>query len=319
MSQPTAPATSVRPLGPSDCRLVETFLDADPGYALFVRSNLTYLARGSDLAQYWGTFAGEALTAVAMDVDGRIALYSPPGGEVRSLAKVVAPAMRFTMGRPDLVEALIEAAPPESKARREDHLLAELTSPSSSTLPGGVTSPPGSLSHEEKMNPETPIAEEVRVVSPPGALIRRATLLDVPALTALYDGSAGFEQSDTDTVRRTIAGRVRTLRTYLAESHGRVVAAASSTAETPFAAMVGGVWTAPETRNQGFAGAVVAALSRDLVEAGMRPYLFYLESNAVAGRLYARVGYRVVGRWSVAYITAAAPRESLGTRGEAHV
>ena len=292
MSQPFAPATSVRRMVPADRGLVEAFLDTDPGYALFLRSNLAHLSRGPGLARYWGASVGSGLSAVAMDVSGRAALYAPPGAPLQPLADVIAPSLRFTMGRPDLVDALTDAAAPAASVHREEHFFAELDP------------------HRDGAS---------RVIAPSGALIRRATLLDVPALTALYDGSAGFEHTDIDTVRRTIAGRVRSLRTYLAESRGRVVAAASSTAETPLAAMVGGVWTAPEARNQGYAGAVVAAISRDLAEAGMRPYLFYLIPNVTAARLYARVGYLVIGRWSVAYITPAAPMESQATGGEAHV
>lgn len=298
----------VRPLTLADREAAASLLDDDPGYGLFPRSNLIHLGRGLSLARYWGAFAGSRLTALAMDVSGRVALYAPVGSDVSPLLEIVAPSTRFTMGRPDLVDALLGAVPPAATIQLEEHMLA--------AVEVGLTSPPGPL-----RSALAPAAQgDALLLGPDGpravvpheergsterswqAVVRRATLLDVPALTELYVGSAGFEDADPDAVRRTVAGRVRSLRTFLVETEGRVVAAASSTGETPRAAMVGGVWTAPHARNRGYASAVVAALTSDLCDAGLRPYLFYLRENAPAARVYARIGYREVGAWSVATI-----------------
>jgi hypothetical protein len=143
----------------------------------------------------------------------------------------------------------------------------------------------------------------LRVPVPPGALIRRGTLRDVPALTRMYLGSDGFEELDEEAVRRTMANRVRAMRTYVAVAGTSLVSACSTSAETPHAAMIGGVWTSPAARNRGYSTAVVAALVRELVEQGRRPYLFYLMDNAPAARVYAKVGFQPIGRWSVAYLS----------------
>ena len=67
---------------------------------------------------------------------------------------------------------------------------------------------------------------------PPGALVRRAQPTDLEALTTLYYRTDGFEFLGKDQVRRTLYGRIRSLRTWVAESEGRLLSAASTSAET---------------------------------------------------------------------------------------
>jgi predicted GNAT family acetyltransferase len=95
--------------------------------------------------------------------------------------------------------------------------------------------------------------------------------------------------------------RVYTLRTYVAETGGRLVAGASTSAESAQAAMIGGVWTLPDERAQGYSTAVVAALAAELLEEGRCPHLFYLEDNAPAAHVYKKIGFQDIGRWAVIY------------------
>jgi predicted GNAT family acetyltransferase len=99
-------------------------------------------------------------------------------------------------------------------------------------------------------------------------------------------------------------GRIRSLRTWVAESEGQLLSAASTSAETADAAMIGGVWTAPDARRRGLSTAVMSALSRELIEEGRRPYLFYLTNTVAAAHVYSQVGYATVGHWSVIYLTS---------------
>jgi uncharacterized protein len=147
---------------------------------------------------------------------------------------------------------------------------------------------------------------------PPGVMIRRARPSDLESLTALYYHADGFESAGLDQVRRTMYGRIRSLRTWVAESQGQLQSAASTSAETAQAAMIGGVWTAPTARNRGLCTAVTGALSRELVAEGRRPYLFYLIDNAAAAHVYSQVGFSTIGPWSVIYLTPRRASE-LGT------
>ena len=270
---------SVRRLREADRREAAMLLDREPGFGLFPRSNLDHMNETSSFTRYWGSFAGNQLRAILMLVGSRAALYAPPGADVSRLALIAAREdVDFTMGRTDLVDALLAACPECELERREEHYLAGIQS--------GISP---------------------RVQVPQGTIVRRAQPYDVEPLTQLYLGSDGFERLSRDELRRTLAGRVRLMRTYVAQVGTRLVSAASTSGETPISAMIGGVWTAPDARNRGHSTAVVAALSRELVEQQRRPYLFYLLDNAPAAAVYARVGYRVVGRWSVAYLSRRLP------------
>lgn len=266
----------VRRLHEKDRAELTAFLDADPGFSVFPRGNLEHFSLNATFVRYWGAFTSGRLSGVLMMVARRAALYAPAGIGMGRLAGVAArEGVEFTMGRTELVDEVVAQCGRGRVQRREEHYLAALRNAAGAGQP--------------------------RVPTPAGALIRRGTPQDVPALTRLYLGSDGFEELDEEQVRRTMANRVHSMRTYVAVADRSLVAACSTSAETPHAAMIGGVWTSPAVRNRGYSTAVVAALSRELMEEGRRPYLFYLMDNAPAARVYGKVGFQVVGRWSVAY------------------
>jgi predicted GNAT family acetyltransferase len=267
-------SVEVRRLNERDRLRLAALLDGERGYSLFLAANLGQFGLRNDFVRYWAAFRGGQMRAALMMVRARAALYAPPGADVGALATVAANhGIDFTMGRPDLVEAMIAANPQLAIARREDHVLAELT----------------------LANRRTAQAE------PRGGVARRARATDIEALAQLYTGAAGFEGMTREQIRGVMHGRVRSLRTYVVEMDGRLVAAASTNAETHAAAMVGGVWTAPAWRGRGFSTAVTAAISDSLLASQRVPYLFYLIDNAPAARVYAKVGYRPIGHWTVVY------------------
>jgi uncharacterized protein len=57
---------------------------------------------------------------------------------------------------------------------------------------------------------------------------------------------------------------------------------------------VQGVYTPPERRNRGYAGACVASLSRRMQEAGHRCILYTALGNPTSNSVYRRIGYRAV-------------------------
>jgi GNAT superfamily N-acetyltransferase len=279
-----APELWVRRLSEQDQPLLEAFLATFPGYSLFLSANLVYLRANMDLVRYWGGYVEDRLAAVLMMVGRRAMISAEPRRDLSPLARVAAlEQVDFMMGQPEGVDALLgELSPGAGLERREEHLLAELA---------------------------VPAGEARAMVVPPGVMIRRAYPSDLEALTTLYYGADGFESVGKDQVRRTMYGRIRSLRTWVAESQGQLQSAASTSAETAQAAMIGGVWTAPTARNRGLSTAVTAALARELVTEGRRPYLFYLTDNAAAAHVYSQVGFSTIGRWSVIYLTPRRPGE----------
>ncbi len=60
-------------------------------------------------------------------------------------------------------------------------------------------------------------------------------------------------------------------------------------------ARIGPVWTAPASRGRGYATALVAAASRELLDRGARRVFLTTDlANPVSNAIYARIGYRPV-------------------------
>jgi GNAT superfamily N-acetyltransferase len=73
------------------------------------------------------------------------------------------------------------------------------------------------------------------------------------------------------------------------------VSMAASFGQTVHGARVSLVYTPPELRGRGYAGACVTALSRELLAGGNRHCCLYTDlSNPVSNRIYQRIGYRPV-------------------------
>ncbi|MCC6453801.1 MAG: GNAT family N-acetyltransferase [Caldilineaceae bacterium] len=125
---------------------------------------------------------------------------------------------------------------------------------------------------------------------PDGFVVRRATLDDLAALVAFF--------ADAGKMSRSAAGielPLRDRRVWIALQGGEVVSAALTNAETERLAMVGGVYTAPAWRGRGLSRAVCSALCDELIQTGRQPALYW--DNPVAGRVYAKIGFRAIGIW----------------------
>ncbi len=118
--------------------------------------------------------------------------------------------------------------------------------------------------------------------------VRRARASDLEAVSAIYF-EAGEMRRSREAVERSLPG------TWVLEDGGEITCVAMVTAETDYAAMIGAVFTPIQHRNRGYATQLVHAMSNVIVESGRTACLFY--HNQVAGRIYKRLGYRVLGPW----------------------
>ena len=91
---------------------------------------------------------------------------------------------------------------------------------------------------------------------------------------------------------RWLAGRGRTL--YLWEDGG-VVSLAGIGSRTPHGIRIGPVYTPPQARGQGYASALVAAMSRAALDAGRTfCFLFTDLANPTSNHIYQTIGYEPV-------------------------
>lgn len=125
--------------------------------------------------------------------------------------------------------------------------------------------------------------------------VKRIRFGKISKIAKLYEVIDEFE---TPTVQ-SIKNGLKSGRGYCIEVNRQVVAMAKSTSENSTHAMVVGVATHPNYRNKGYATKCMVRLCRNLLKEGKQPCLFY--DNEAAGRVYRKLGFTEVGRWSMYY------------------
>ncbi|HUS13971.1 MAG TPA: GNAT family N-acetyltransferase [Chloroflexia bacterium] len=180
-----------------------------------------------------------------------------------------------------------------------------LSGPKALVAPLVAQLPPGSADHGDHC-PLQCITRGALLPAPAGpAHARAASLADMERLIDFY--IRGFYSLARLPTRE--AWRVRLTeqlvyrRLYLIEDDEKILAAALSSAETPTAAMIGGVATLPSHRNQGLAGRCVHALCSGLFASGIQTIgLFYLPANTPAARVYTKLGFTHAGEWWLQHV-----------------
>jgi uncharacterized protein len=132
----------------------------------------------------------------------------------------------------------------------------------------------------------------------PGHL-RRASSADLDLLADWYQAFEveAFGESTTDArarVERVLATRSRGICVWEDGAKGPVSLAGYGN-PTPHGIRVGPVYTPPEQRGRGYASALVAAVSRQLLDEGRQfVFLFTDQKNATANHIYQAIGYEPV-------------------------
>ena len=129
----------------------------------------------------------------------------------------------------------------------------------------------------------------------PGAL-RVATELDFDLVARWNYGfhqDAGLEGTAEEA--RESAERWIDDRNAFLWDDGRPVSMAVKTRHTTHGMTVSGVYTPPEVRRRGYAGACVAALSQQMLDAGWEFCTLFTDlANPTSNSVYQKIGYRPV-------------------------
>ncbi len=125
---------------------------------------------------------------------------------------------------------------------------------------------------------------------------RLATDADLADATRLVGGfgEAVSGRITAEEEERWVRDRIRLERLWVWEYDGRVVSMAAHNGDVFGASRIGSVYTPPESRRNGYAGALTAALTRHLLDEGTQPCLFTDLANPTSNKLYAKIGYRKV-------------------------
>ncbi|MFF8275000.1 GNAT family N-acetyltransferase [Streptomyces lateritius] len=131
----------------------------------------------------------------------------------------------------------------------------------------------------------------------PHGRMRTATAEDIPFAVAWMEAFARDIGETDDEVDHAphVEARVADRRLHFWETDDGPVSMASVSRIVAGQARVSPVYTPPEARGRGYAGAVTSAVSRAVLDAGARQVLLFTDlANPTSNALYQRLGYRPV-------------------------
>ncbi len=254
------PSAHIRQLNRNDTAELLALLYQDPYYNVFMIGNLESVGLDHPDLDYWGSFRGGRLAGALMRYRTFWNVYDAGEADLRGFA--------WLMDRRGDAQVL----------HGRDELIARLSK----------------LLRDYEVQDEHRLRfchlPELRPMLISSHSVRRATMADLPALVAFYTNAEEMSR-DEQAVRHCLEH----CRIFVATNEKRIVSAALTNAETRDLAMIGGVYTPPDLRFQGFASACVFAICQDLVADGKEACLFY--ENPVAEGIYRRLGFKQMGYW----------------------
>lgn len=137
------------------------------------------------------------------------------------------------------------------------------------------------------------------VVTPRGVpgRVRLATEGEVDLAIAWGEGFATDTGVAFPTAPEVIRSWIESGLLYVWEVDSRPVCITVAHGRTPSAMRIGYVYTPPESRRRGYASALVAAVSRIMLQVGCDFCVLYTDlSNPTSNAIYQRIGYRLIER-----------------------
>jgi len=136
---------------------------------------------------------------------------------------------------------------------------------------------------------QVPIPRGERCVVVPADRSRVADWIQAFSAEAIGDGAT------RDAAKALTDRHLRDGSMWLWRVDGEPVACAAAVGRTPHGIRVNAVYTPPEHRRRGYASALVASLTRELLEGGRSFVFLYADArNPTANAIYQRIGYRQI-------------------------
>ena len=125
--------------------------------------------------------------------------------------------------------------------------------------------------------------------------IKKIRFRNINKVAKLYEVIDEFENTTVESIKNGL----KTGRGYCIEMNRQVVAMAKSTSENKSHAMIVGVGTHPNYRNQGYATKCIVKICKELLDEHKIPCLFY--DNEEAAKIYKKLGFQELGKWIIYY------------------
>lgn len=265
----------IRRISERERRAAVQLLSGSPLYNLYMLSNLEQIGFDAEFCEFWGDFADDDRQTLRGLLNRYMTGWSVYGSADTDW---------------DALASVVDECPIAATRLQDNPGGAE------SLLPYIRRYSVHEIAEEEMMALRA--ADFRPIENPRGYTIRRATLDDVDGLAEFYATAGSMSRS-----RAGVERPLRNLRVWIATGNGDMRAAALTNAEIESAAMVGGVYTEPASRNLGLGRAVCSALCAELLRAGKQPVLYWKEP--AAGVIYRGLGFRPIGVWRSVWLQPA--------------
>ena len=151
------PETYTRRLREEHHAELTQFLATEPGYTVFLSSNLERFGLDDPFIHFWGTFEDDRLVTTLMMIGQRAGIYTPDSSTLRpSMDIALRQHVNFIMGPREVIDSALHHLRQLTPTRHEAHFFAQLLA--------------------ERFQPQLPKPTSQ-------AIIRKATPDDIQALT----------------------------------------------------------------------------------------------------------------------------------------
>ncbi|WP_409294629.1 GNAT family N-acetyltransferase [Peribacillus sp. SCS-26] len=258
----------IRQLSVRDHEAVSVLLRQEPAFNLFIIGDIEAFGYRAPFQELWGEFrATDELISVLLRFHDSFIIYGPASFDAAGFAELLPKDKPVRIsGKSNAVE-LFEGIDSLQLENKKEMYFAECSEPPREVIP-----------HSDK--------------------IKEAGLDDADKIMELRRAIQEFEADESSRELLTQSLKSKTGRTYYFEEGGRIAASASTAAENSMSAMIVGVCTHPAFRNKGYASQILNQLIAEfVVQQSKTLCLFY--DNPEAGRIYRRLGFREIGKWTI--------------------
>lgn len=257
----------IRKLTQNDHDQVISYLSEEPSINLFIIGDLEVFGYDSDFQEIWAEYNEQGdIKAVLLRFYQSFIPYAKGEFNVAEFVSIIAsyPQPIFLSGKTDIVEKF-EAFKELQLGMKQETFFAECKS--------------------------SEFLEEINMD------IKKASIDDIDQILSLRRTIDEFRLSENAAEMLGTSMKSNTARTYFTEENGKMTACVSTTAENSISAMIVGVCTRKEYRRKGLATGIMQKLFQDVLNEGKILCLFY--DNPEAGRIYKRLGFKDIGKWTM--------------------
>jgi len=258
----------VRLLTEADRQLTMAFLSEEAAINLFIIGDIEIYGFETEFQSLWGQFdtSGEIEGVLLKYRESYVPYFEKAHFDISGFGDIISAAAKETSiilsGKGDCVEPFISLLP--------EHYVKKMFFCELSSL--------------DDLRPLA-INETIKIAKPEKAVAIKEMIDHIEE----FRGTA----SNADEIAMKIENKAG--RVYYIEKASEVIAVAQTSAENSKSAMIVGVATHPDHRNNGYTSQCMTKLCGDVLAEGKALCLFY--DNPSAGSIYHRLGFKTIGTW----------------------